>query len=48
MTINTSHANIAGGITNHHDERQWDWDDDDMTETDSGITSGYRGYNERL
>ena len=58
-------------MTNRHDERQWDWDDDRtddntgitkgynerdweddaMTETDSGITRGhrdYRGYNEKL
>ena len=35
-------------MTNSHDERQWDWDDDAMTETDSDITRGYRGYNERL
>ena len=34
-------------ITNRHDERQWD-DNDAMTETDSGITKGYGGYNERL
>ena len=77
MTINTSHANITGGITNDilnilditdslytndtldtidraslnddcmtnsHDERQWDDNDDAMTETDSDITRGYRGY----
>ena len=38
-------------MTNRHDERQWDDNDDAMTETDSGITrdyGGYRGYNERL
>lgn len=28
-------------MTNSHDERQWDWDDDAMTETDSDITRGY-------
>ena len=28
-------------MTNRHDERQWDWDDDAMTETDSGITESY-------
>ena len=32
-------------MTNRHDERQWDWEDDAMTETDSGITRGCRGYN---
>ena len=32
-------------MTNRHDERQWDWDDDDMTETDSDITRGYGEYN---
>lgn len=35
-------------MTNRHDERQWDDNDDAMTETDSGITKGYRGYNEKL
>ena len=30
-------------MTNSHDERQWDDNDDAMTETDSDIT---RGYNE--
>lgn len=38
-------------MTNCHDERQWDDNDDAMTETDSNITRGYRGYrgyNERL
>ena len=28
-------------ITNSHDERQWDDNDDAMTETDSDITRGY-------
>lgn len=28
-------------MTNSHDERQWDDNDDAMTETDSGITRGY-------
>ena len=32
-------------MTNSHDERQWDDNDDAMTETDSDITRGYRGYN---
>ena len=38
-------------MTNRHDERQWDDNDDAMTETDGDITRGYRGYrgyNERL
>ena len=29
-------------MTNRHDERQWDDNDDAMTETDSDITRGYR------
>jgi len=32
-------------MTNRHDERQWNDNDDAMTETDSDITRGYRGYN---
>ena len=39
-------------MTNRHDERQWDDNDDAMTETDSDITEvigditrGYRDYN---
>lgn len=35
-------------MTNRHDEHQWDDNDDAMTETDSGITRSYRGYNEKL
>jgi len=35
-------------MTNRHDEHQWDDNDDAMTETDSGITRGYRDYNEKL
>lgn len=38
-------------MTNSHDERQWDDNDDAMTATDSDITRGYigyRGYNEKL
>ena len=31
------------GITKGYNE--WDWEDDAMTETDSGITRGYRRYN---
>ena len=34
------------GITKGYNE--WDWEDDAMTEADSGITRGYRRYNERL
>ena len=34
------------GVT--RDDNEWDWEDDAMTETDSDITRGYRGYNERL
>ena len=46
---NTVRASLNNDcMTNRHDERQWDWDDDAMTETDSDITRGYRGYNERL
>ena len=33
------------GITKCYNE--WDWEDDAMTETDSGITRSYRGYNAR-
>ena len=63
---NTVRASLNNDcMTNRHDERQWDWDDDRtddntgitkgynewdweddaMTETDSGITRGYRRYN---
>lgn len=43
---NTVRASLNNDcMTNRHDERQWDDNDDDMTETDSGITKGYRGYN---
>ena len=35
-------------ITKGYNEREWDDNDDAMTETDSDITRGYRGYNERL
>ena len=46
---NTVRASLNNDcMTNSHDERQWDWDDDAMTETDSDITRGCRGYNERL
>ena len=34
-------------MTNRHDERQWDDNDDAMTETDSDITRSYGDYNER-
>ena len=40
---NTVRASLNNDcMTNRHDERQWDWDDDAMTETDNGITRGYR------
>ena len=63
---NTVRASLNNDcMTNSHDERQWDdnddrtddntditkgcdewdWEDDAMTETDSGITRGYRRYN---
>jgi len=32
-------------MTNRHNEHQWDDNDDAMTETDSDITRGCRGYN---
>ena len=35
-------------MTNRHDERQWDDNDDTMTETDSDITRSYGDYNEKL
>ena len=39
---NTVRASLNNNcMTNRHDERQWDWDDDAMTETDSDITRGY-------
>ena len=43
---NTVRASLNNDcITNRHDERQWDDNDDAMTETDSDITRGYRDYN---
>ena len=66
---NTVRASLNNDcMTNRHDERQWDdnddrtddnigvtkgynewdWEDDAMTETDSDITRGYRGNNEKL
>ena len=33
-------------MTNSHDERQWDDNDDAMTATYSDITRSYRGYRE--
>ena len=43
---NTVRASLNNDcMTNRHDERQWDDNDDAMTETDSGITRGCRGYN---
>ena len=49
---NTVRASLNNDcMTNRHDERQWDDNDDAMTETDSDITNGYGGitkaYNER-
>ena len=42
---NTVRASLNNDcMTNRHDERQWDDNDDAMTETDSDIT---RGYNAR-
>ena len=39
---NTVRASLNNDcMTNRHDERQWDDNDDAMTETDSGITRGY-------
>lgn len=35
-------------MTNRHDERQRDDNDDAMTETDSDITRSYGDYNEKL
>lgn len=66
---NTVRASLNNDcMTNSHDERQWDdnddrtddnigitkgcdgwdWKDDAMTKTDSGITRGYKDYNEKL
>ena len=46
---NTVRASLNNDcMTNRHDERQWDDNDDAMTETDSDITRGYGDYNERL
>ena len=53
---NTVRASLDSNcITNSHDERQWDDNDDAMTETDSditrdydSITRSYRRYNEKL
>ncbi len=42
---NTVRASLNNDcMTNSHDERQWDDNDDTMTETDSDITRGYREY----
>lgn len=39
---NTVRASLNNDcMTNRHDERQWDWDDDAMTETDSAMTESY-------
>jgi len=46
---NTVRASLNNDcMINRHDERQWDDNDDAMTETDSDITRGYGDYNERL
>ena len=53
---NTVRASLNNDcMTNRHDERQWDDNDDAMTETDSditrdydSITRSYRRYNEKL
>lgn len=47
---NTVRASLNNDcMTNRNDERQWDNNDDAMTEIDSDITRGYnagtRGYN---
>ena len=40
---NTVRASLNNDcMTNRHDERQWDDNDDAMTEADSGITRSYR------
>ncbi len=40
---NTVRASLNNDcMTNRHDERQWDDNDDAMTETDSDITRSYR------
>ena len=42
---NTAKASLNNDcMTNRHDERQWDDNDDAMTETDSDITRDYRSY----
>ena len=39
---NTVRASLNNDcMTNRYDERQWDWEDDAMTETDNGITRDY-------
>ena len=46
---NTVRASLNNDcMTNRHDKRQWDDNDDAMTATDSDITRGCRDYNERL
>ena len=41
---NTVRASLNNDcMTNRHDERQWDDNDDAMTETDNDITRGCRG-----
>lgn len=44
---NTVRASLNNDcMTNRHDERQWDDNDDAMTETDSGITETDSGITE--
>lgn len=46
---NTVRASLNNDcMTNRHDERQWDDNDDAMTETDSGITRGCRREREEV
>ena len=43
---NTVRASLNNDcMTNRHNERQWDDNDDAMTKTDSDITRGCRDYN---
>ena len=41
---NTVRASLDSNcMTNRHDERQWDWDDD-RTDDNTGITKGYNEW----
>jgi len=45
---NTVRASLDSNcMTNSHDERQWDWDDD-RTDDNTGITKGYNEIGERV